>query len=242
MKLLQSCYITTKVKKRRCFVILMVILSSFPFFICSQSTYPEIYDGDSIIQVGISFYDNEEYDKALAEFDKIFITDPQSGLAQYEKMLTLTAMEKIHRVRSELETLYKSENAFEFPEAMILFGSILSNQKEFELSAKVLDETFKVIPQSPMLLYNIGLLHFRRDDKEKCIEYLKKTITLNPNHTSAHYLLGLVCLEEGKIVQGGLALLGYLMLAPTGEYAADAVQKLNVKMSQNYLEESKTKH
>ena len=200
-----------------------------------QKVYPETYDSDSIIKTGIQFNDNGQYDKALAEYDKIFKTDPQYYLAKYEKVLTLSAMELPDQVHAELEEWYKSEFAFEVPEAMILYGNSLVNKKKFDEAEKVFNLCLKVIPESPILMYNIALMHYNMEDKTKCVEYLKKTILLNPNHGIAHYFLGLVCMEEGKIAHGALALLGYLILVPTGGYSEDAMLQLNVKMSQNFL-------
>ena len=219
------------IKTQFCFIGLLGIVTHGN----SQSTYPETYDGDSLLQSGSKHYDLGAYDKALADFDKIFKTDPQFYLAKYERMLTLTAMNLADQAHDELEEWYHSEYAFEVPEAMILYANSLTKMKKFDEAQKVFDQCIKVTPDSPILLYNIALMHYNKEDNAKCIEYLKKTLHLNPNHGVAHYFLGLVCLEEGKIVPGALALLGYLALVPAGEYAEDAVTKLNVKMSQSYL-------
>lgn len=220
-------------------VLKILIIGFGLFFIANKATsqkiIPEYYDGDSIIRTGIQYYDEGKYEKALAEFDKIFKTDPQYYLSKYESILTLSAMELPDQMHDALEEWYQSGTIQEVPEAAILYGNSLVSKKKFDEANVVFEKCKKTMPESPILMYNIALMHYNKDEKAKCIDYLKKTILLNPNHVTAHYLLGVVCLEEGKIAHGALALLGYLALDPTGQYAEDAVQQLNVKMSQNYI-------
>ncbi|MFZ1497636.1 MAG: CDC27 family protein, partial [Saprospiraceae bacterium] len=231
--MISTNWLVGKMKSRLFFCILNVSL--FIFQGTAQKDYSTFYDGDSILREGIKYYDLGQYDKALAEYDKIFKTDPMYFTAKYERMLSLSALGLTDQLHDELEDWYNSEHIFEVPEAVILYANSLTNKKKFDEAQKVFDRCLKVIPESSVLMYNIALMHYNQEDKANCVEYLKKTITLNPNHGTAHYFLGLVCLEEGKIVPGALAMLGYLVLDPKGEYAEDAVKHLNVKMAQSYL-------
>ena len=51
--------------------------------------------------------------------------------------------------------------------------------------------------------------------------------------------MGSIALENGNIVEGSLALLSYLAIAPTGKFAQEAVLKLNNKFGENYLTKGK---
>src|SRR5690606_32711471 len=82
---------------------------------------------------------------------------------------------------------------------------------------------------------NQAILYLRKEEKQKSTDLLKKTVTINPNHASAHYFLGAIALENGNIVEGSLALLSYLAIAPNGKFSNEAIMKLNSKFGENFL-------
>jgi tetratricopeptide (TPR) repeat protein len=73
---------------------LFFVFVLFQFFnVSAQKNYAEIYDGSTFLETGIKLYDEGKYDNALAEFEKIFKTDPNYLKAQYEKRMCLSALE-----------------------------------------------------------------------------------------------------------------------------------------------------
>lgn len=205
----------------------------------SQTDYSSIYINDSIIKKGISLYDSKKFNEAIVEYDKISTTDPKYLQAQYEKALSLSALEKKEELRTFLDNLYINKQMSKYPELYTLYGIFLSDQKEYEQSEKIFIEGEKHLPNSSNLLYNFAILYIRKEENQKSIDLLKRIITINPNHTSSHYLLGLIAFENGKITEGTLALMSYLMIAPTGKFAEKAVLQLNAKYGENYLEKGK---
>jgi antitoxin component YwqK of YwqJK toxin-antitoxin module/Tfp pilus assembly protein PilF len=221
---------------------LFFVFVLFQFFnVSAQKNYAEIYDGSTFLETGIKLYDEGKYDNALAEFEKIFKTDPNYLKAQYEKIMCLSALEKKDERRLLLERLFNAKEMDEAPELLVQYGIYLSDNKEYDLAEKMLKDAEKFMPNSSMVQFNLGVLYLRKEERQKSIDYFKKNITGNPNQTSSHYFIGLLAYEDGKIVEGSLAMLGYLVNAPTGRYAKDAVLKLNTKMGQNFLNPSKYK-
>lgn len=217
------------------FLLLLGCLSE----INAQTDYNYIYQNDSIIQKGIALYSKEKYKDAIKEYDRISKSDPKFLEAQYEKALALSAIDSIKDTRAFLENLYTSNQMQEFPTLYTVYASFLSDQKEYEKSEKVFKEAEKYLSNSSNFLYNLAILYIRKEERQKSIELLKQIITIDPNFASAHYLLGLMAFEDGRITEGTLAMMSYLVIAPEGRYAENAILKLNAKYGQNFLDKSK---
>lgn len=219
-------------------ILLLFLLVSFSKNY-SQTDYAFVYNNDSIIRKGIRLHNEKKYDEALKEYQRISKIDPKYLDAQYEIALTLSAQEKKTELRALLEDLYSKGKMIESPELFQIYGVFLSDEKEYEASEKIFKEGEKYLPNYSHFQYNFALLYVRKGETQKAIDILKNIITNNPNHASSHYLLGICAFENGKITEGTLALMSYLVLAPAGPHATKAVSALNANYGQNYLSENK---
>lgn len=220
----------------------LFLFLSLGYFSCtfSQNTdYSFIYNPEGIFAKGIELHDSQKYAEAIAEYDKIAKIDPQYLRAQYEKAVSLSALEKKEELKALFEDLYQNNEMASYPTLYILYGSFLSDQKEYDKSEKVLKEGQKLLPNSSNLLYNMAVLYVRKEDNQKSVDLLKQIILNNPNHPSSHFLLGSYAFENGKITEGTLALMSYLIIAPNGRFAEKAIALLNKKFGENFLEEGK---
>jgi uncharacterized protein len=205
--------------------------------ISAQVDYTIVYDASAAIGSGTKFHDEKKYNEALKEYAKVDELDPEYPKAQYEKAMTFSAAGKNDSLYAHFDKLTKDGIMKKMPTLYTLYGSFLSDEKKYDESEKVFLEGSKLIPNSTNHLYNLAILYYRQEQFQKCIDVLKKIVTLNPNASSAHYLLGIIAMDNGKIVEGSLALMSYLAIAPSGKYAKNAVLKLNAKFGENFLEE-----
>jgi antitoxin component YwqK of YwqJK toxin-antitoxin module/Tfp pilus assembly protein PilF len=205
----------------------------------AQTDYSFIYDNHAIVQKGIALYDAEKYADAIKEYDKIDKLDPKYLTAQYEKAMTLSALDKPEDTRPFFENIYKSGKMQELPAFYTIYGSFLSDQKEYDQAEKIFKEGEKYMSNSANFLYNFAIVYVRKEDNQKAVELLQRAVIANPNHASSHYLLGILAFEDGRITEGTLALLSYLAIVPTGKFAEKAVLRLNEKFGQNYMSKSK---
>ncbi|MBE8723781.1 toxin-antitoxin system YwqK family antitoxin [Flavobacterium hungaricum] len=219
-------------------ILLLFLLVSFSKNY-SQTDYAFVYNNDSIIRKGIRLHNEKKYDEALKEYQRISKIDPKYLTTQYEIALTLSAQEKKTELRAFLEDLHSKGKMTENPELFQIYGIFLSDEKEYEASEKIFKEGEKYMSNYSPYQYNFALLYIRKGETQKGIDILKNIITNNPNHASSHYLLGISAFENGKITEGTLALMSYLVLAPTGPYATKAIVALNANYGQNYLGENK---
>lgn len=198
-------------------------------FSMAQSKYSEIYNSTEFINQGVKLFENEKYEESIFQYDKVARPDMDYLKAQYEKAYSLFMLKKYEELEAMLEKFRVSGEIKEMPGLYIVYGNLLSTLERYDESEKIYLEGKKIIPMSNGLLFNTAIMYLRSEQKQKGVDTLMELIELNPNNVSAHYLLGSVAFEEGKVVEASLALLGYLMIDPTGQYASDAIIKLNTK-------------
>lgn len=202
----------------------------------SQRDYTFVYQNDSIIKAGTILHDDEKYNEAIKEYEKISKSDPQYARAQYEKALSLYQLDDKQKIGTFLKECFEKKLAEKEPSLYVLYGSYLSDQKEYDQAEKIFKEAISITPNNSILLYNYAILKLRNKDNQGAIDLLKKVLMIDPNHSSAHYFLGIMAFESGKITEGSMALLSYLVNDPSGKYAEKCIEYLNAKMGENYLQ------
>lgn len=205
----------------------------------AQKNYAEVYDYNTFVETGIKYYDEGKYAEAITYYDKISELDPKYVTAQYEKIMALIGLEKNDEARAIFEKLHKEGRMKEEPSLYVLYGSFLSDAKEYDKSESIFNEGEKYLANSTNFLYNKAILFVRMEKNQQAVDLLKKILTINPNSASAHYLLGLYCFENGKIAEGTMAFMAYLAIAPKGSKASDVITKLNKKYGENFLDKNK---
>jgi len=236
IEMVTNSFNSTKGNQNQFITNLLLLFCCFlNFTLTAQKNFSEIYNSETFLENGVKLHDEKKYQESILEFEKIAKTDPNYLKSQYEILFSLGAFEKKEEQRALFEKLYQSKQMIEFPELFIQYGIFLSDNKEFDLSEKVFNEAEQYLPNYYSLLFNSAILYLRKEDRQKSINYLQKLISQNPSHTSSHYFLGLLAYEDGKIVEGSLAMMAYLISDPSGRYAKEAVYKLNSKMGENFL-------
>ena len=205
----------------------------------AQTDYTFVYNNDSIIKKGIELYDAKQYQESINEFDRISKIDPKFLNVQYEKALSLSVLEKKEELKALFEELYSKKLMPEFPTLYTLYGSFLSEQKEFDQSEVIFKEGEKYLANSSNHLYNFAILYIRKDENQKAVDLLERIITNDPNHASSHYMLGAIAYDNGKVTEATLAMMSYLIIAPNGIFAKKAIQNLNAKYGENFTYKNK---
>lgn len=214
----------------------LVTLLFVSLSVTAQVDYKQIYDSKKTINEGTVLHDQEKYSEALKKYKSVDPLDPEYPTAQYEIAVSLMGMEKKDSIYALFERLHKQDVMKDLPTLYTLNGNFLSDEKKYAEAEKVFFDGMKITPNATSHLYNLAILYYREEKFQECIDTLKKIIATNPNALSSHYLLGVIALENGRIAEGSMALLGYLILAPEGKFAKNAVLKLNEKFGENYLE------
>jgi tetratricopeptide (TPR) repeat protein len=71
-------------------------------------------------------------------------------------------------------------------------------------------------------LYNAAVISWNSNDFVKANELLTEAVKINPTHAEAHFMLGRVLINLGKLGEAATEFETYLKLAPTGPNAKEA--------------------
>ncbi len=208
------------------------------FFFSYSHAQVEFYDSEAFVNEALKHIEEENYIEARSVLAKVHPSDEKYYYScQIEMANTYLTEEKTDEAIALYKKLYEGDHFDIMPSLYVNYGSVMRNSERYEEAETIYQEAEAKYPNYSHLIFNMGISYYRSGEVQKSIDYIKRTIMINPSHSQAHYLLGVVALENGQIAEGALALLGYLADDPEDEFALNAVIKLNQKMAQNYLEE-----
>ncbi len=208
----------------------------------SMPLFGQTYSASEFISSGIEQHTNKAYDKAIADFSKVNISDPKYITAQYEIINSLLADKKLEEALKLSTQLFEEKKYLEAPYLLALHGIVLSENDKLDEAIQMFDLGLKNNPESTHLLLNKAVVLYKQKKNQEVLDLYKKIITIDPSHTSALYHLGNLALEDGKIVEGSLSLMTFLMLDPLSANAYSALSTLNKKYHQNYTSKPTLKY
>jgi len=180
---------------------------------------------DSLVQIGIKYHDNREYEKAIDAYKEALKIEPKSALINYE--LALTYMYS----GDHEKCIEHSDVVIEQNDKYVLFayttkGSALDNLGKTEESINLLEKAIEKLGGNYMLLYNLGVNYVKMNDYEKAEPILIEAIKDNANHASSHRLLAIIKSNQNQRVQSLLGLYYFLFLEPESQRAKTAFELL----------------
>jgi tetratricopeptide (TPR) repeat protein len=102
------------------------------------------------------------------------------------------------------------------------------NQNDFQTAINEYQLAIKFQPNEPEIYHNLTLAYLQAEQMDAVIETGLKTLQLNSIDTEMHYYLGLAY-EKKEADESALAeYQKYIQLAPNGEFAPDANQKIAI--------------
>lgn len=186
-----------------------------------------INSGD-LLKQGAILHDSTEYKKALALYDKISRSDTNYVRTLYEKALTCEAdsqfTQAIKYCREGLSL--KEEREFE-PDFYTIYGSTLSDMKQYDEAIKIFDRGLVKYPRHSLLYFNKGIALLGQNKLHDAELIFQQTIMINPYMYSAHYQLALAAVKQGKLIPAMLSSIGYLLMTPEGRYANGSINILS---------------
>ena len=122
----------------------------------AQVDYTIVYDASSFIKSGTKLHDDKKYDEALKEFNKVDDLDPEYQEAQYEKAMTLIALEKKDSIMAHFDKLSKNGTMKKLPTLYTLYASYLSDEKKYDEAEKVFFEGNTIFSNTSMHFWNFS--------------------------------------------------------------------------------------
>jgi len=184
-------------------------------------------EAEDLVRRGVGYHDRGSYDTAIDYFNRAMELAPEHPVIYYEIAFSRIAMGEADVALELAEKGIASAQARKYneviPTLLDLKGSALYNMERYEEAIKVY---YQVINEyggsSPFLYYNLAINYYGLEKREEAVETLLKGLLINPNHASSNYLLGKICMEDGKKTQAFYALCYFLVMEPNTSRAAQS--------------------
>lgn len=202
--------------KRQVLVLGLFLISSL---IYSQSTV------DSLVQIGIQYHDEGQFDKAIESYKTALNIEPNSALINYEISLTYMYMGDYENSILHSDKVIEQNDMY-LLQAYITKGSCLDYLGKSAEAIKLFEKGIKKFGDDHLLYYNLGYTYYNLKEYDKAEEALINAINAKSDHASSHLLLGYVMNEKNQKVQSLLCLHYFLFMEPNTERSKTAYNLL----------------
>ncbi len=200
---------------------LFLLLSVFSVLFSQAQTKEEF------VQAGISYHDEQNYAKAIENYNQAIALDPDYGMAYYEKGFSLFKLKKYEESIELMKVaLDKSEHTPTRIQAYVSMGNCYDISGKPKKALKAYKRGLKKEGEHYLLYFNRAITLINLGDYEDSEEDLIKGISLNPFHASSHNLMAVVESRMQKEIHATLAYQYFLMLEPASQRAAPAYNQL----------------
>ena len=178
-----------------------------------------------------------KYDEAIAKFNEVIKDVPNC----VECYIGIGASAGAKKDYAAAEAAYKKAIEINPNSADAYNGlaTIYNYQKKFDEAKAMSAEAMKRATAGGAAgggadsMYNAGVISWNANDFAKAQEQFAAAVAANPNHAEAHFMLGQVYLNLGKLPDAAKEFETYTKIAPNGPNAAKA--KSNVEMLKAYV-------
>jgi tetratricopeptide (TPR) repeat protein len=177
-----------------------------------------------------------KYDEAIAKFNEVIKDVPNCGEC-YIGIGTSAGAKKDY---AAAEAAYKKAIEINPNSADAYNGlaTIYNDQKKFDEAKAMSAEAMKRATAAggsggADAMYNAGVISWNANEFAKAQEQFAAAVAANPNHAEAHFMLGQVYLNLGKLPDAAKEFETYTKIAPNGPNAAKA--KSNFEMLKTYI-------
>src|SRR5688500_1504308 len=176
-------------------------------------------------------------DEAIAKFNEVIVVHPKCG----ECYNNIAAIHSRKQDWPKAEEAYKKaiELKPDLADAYNGLANVYNAQKKFTEAQAMSAEAAKyggaaaAAGGNADALYNQGVIAWNGNDFPKAQELFASAVKANDKHAEAHFMLGQVYLNTGKLPEAAKEFETYIKIAPTGPNAEKA--KTNFEMLKQYI-------
>jgi tetratricopeptide (TPR) repeat protein len=169
-----------------------------------------------------------KFDEAIALYNEVLADVPKCQ----ECYLNIGAINARKKDWAGAEEAYKKaiEVNPDSPDPYNGLANVYNAQQKFKEASEMSAEAGKRIAATPgatggasaNILYNQGAIAWNANDFNKAKEHFEAAIKADPNHAEAHFMLGKVLINLGKLGDAASEFETYLKVAPSGQNAKEA--------------------
>ena len=151
-----------------------------------------------LIDQGVQFHEQGQYDEALAKYKEAEKKDPKNALVKYEMAFTYHAKRDLDKSLSyaRAATKLKAEGIEE--NLYSLLGTVYDDKGMPDSALAVYREAFAKLPNSVNIPYNASITYMRMNNADSAYAWIKRSINNSRVHEGSHYYMGFLASQMGK--------------------------------------------
>ena len=134
-------------------------------------------------QLGWTYYQRGEYDKAIAEYRKTLEIEPKHVGARYNLGVALMTKKDYPAAKAELQSVVDSYPKHEL--AQFTLGVLLVQSKDYDAAVQRLEQFLALDRASADGHYWIGVAYEGKGEAEKAVFHYQEALRFNPKHLEA---------------------------------------------------------
>jgi tetratricopeptide (TPR) repeat protein len=138
--------------------------------------------------LGIAYFNDKEYNKALEQFDRIIAALPDFEKPYYGRALILYRREDYVKAKSDFQKVIKY-NPNDYKPYFYL-GKISNNLKQYKDANKYLQKAAEINPDYSKIYLELGNIYFKQKKYRGAIPHYKKAVELEPTDKEGLQKLG----------------------------------------------------
>ena len=179
-------------------------------------------EAEELVRKGIRYHDGGNYEEAIKYYNQAMELSPNHPVILYEMGFSYISIGNYGKALEAADkgiAEAKARGDVEvIPSLLDLKGSALDNLgRSGEAINVYLQALNEYGVSNTFLYYNLAVSYYRAEKRDEAVKALSRGLLINPNHASSNYLLGKICMEDGKKTQAFYALCYFLLLEPNTE-------------------------
>ncbi len=184
-----------------------------------SKAYPkDVKNQQLFVFIYLKFHQLEKAIKTLSQLNKKHIN--------YENALWMVVNHLVEKKKQKkaLFLLKRNLKHFKTTHSFLHYGILLSLEREYKKSLKVIQKGLKEFPKDEELLFYMGNLHSQNGEFHQMVKTIEKVLELNPNHFQAlNYLAYSLADKNLQIDRAFQMAKKALLLSPDNGYILDTV-------------------
>lgn len=219
---------------RRRICILIGLLFSLSSLWAQTEEDPLLKDSKTIIAEGVALHDNEEYDKAIATYQKVLPFDTNYITALYEQTVSFYSKRDFESCERTARKILRLDSTY--INAYVSLANALDDQGKTTEALKIYDLGLESFPFNHLLWLNKGVLYEQAKEYQKAYDTYLTLLEFNPMFSSTHLRLGLMAVKEGRVSQGLISLTTFLCLEPASGRSFNVLRLMDQISAGGYQE------
>jgi len=138
--------------------------------------------------LGIAYFNDQDYNKALEQFDRIIVALPGFEKPYYGRALILYRRKDYAKAKSDFQKVIKY-NPNDYKPYFYL-GKISVNLKQYKEARNYLQKASEINPDYSKIYLEMGNIYFTQKKYRGCIPHYKKAVELDPTDKEGLQKLG----------------------------------------------------